>query len=68
MLLTALRACHEANRKPNRVIHDTWATRPGNAMVTLRSKQGSHEVTGHGAHPSRGTPGSLARWLMRRKR
>jgi hypothetical protein len=44
-LLAALRACHEANRKRNRVIHDTWATRPGNVMVTLRSKQGSHEVT-----------------------
>lgn len=27
-VLTALRACHEANRKRNRVIHDTWATRP----------------------------------------
>jgi hypothetical protein len=45
VLLTALRACHEANRKRNRVIHDTWATRRGNVMVTLRSKQGSHEVT-----------------------
>jgi hypothetical protein len=45
VLLAALRACHEANRKRNRVIHDTWATRPGNVMVTLRSKQGSHEVT-----------------------
>ena len=45
VVLTALRACHEANRKRNRVIHDTWATRPGTVMVTLRSKQGSHEVT-----------------------
>src|SRR5258705_3484037 len=44
-VLTALWACHEANRKRNRVIHDTWATRPGNVMVTLRSERGSHEVT-----------------------
>ncbi len=40
-VLAALRACHEANR----VIHDTWATRPGNVMVTLQGAQGSHEVT-----------------------
>ena len=44
-VLAALRACHEANRKRNRVIHDTWATRPGNVMVTVRSQRGSHEVT-----------------------
>jgi hypothetical protein len=44
-VLAALRACHEANRKRNRVIHDTWATRPGNVTVTLRSEQGAHEVT-----------------------
>jgi hypothetical protein len=44
-LLAALRACHEANRERNRVIHDTWATRPGNMMVTLRGGRGSHEVT-----------------------
>jgi hypothetical protein len=34
-VLVALRACHEANRERNRVIHDTWATRPGSVMVTL---------------------------------
>ena len=45
-VLAALRACHEANRKRSRVIHDTWATRPGNVMVTLRSERGSHEVAG----------------------
>ena len=44
-VLAALRACHEANRKRNRVIHDTCATRPGNVMVTVRSERGSHEVT-----------------------
>jgi hypothetical protein len=41
----ALRACHEANRDRNRVIHDTWATRPGNVMVTLRGSRTSHDVT-----------------------
>jgi hypothetical protein len=44
-LLTALRACHEANKERNRVIHDTWATRPGSVMVTLQGGQSSHEVT-----------------------
>jgi hypothetical protein len=43
-LLAALRACQEANRERNRVIHDTWATRPGNVMVTLHGDRGSHEV------------------------
>jgi hypothetical protein len=42
---TALKACHEANRDRNRVIHDTWATRPGSATVTLRSSRTSHDVT-----------------------
>jgi hypothetical protein len=45
VLLAALRACHEANRERNRVIHDTWATRPGNVMVTLQGGRGSHDVT-----------------------
>ena len=44
-VLASLRACHEANRERNRVIHDTWATRPGSVMVTLRGGRGSHEVT-----------------------
>ena len=34
-LAAALRACHEANGERNRVIHGTWATRPGKVMVTL---------------------------------
>jgi hypothetical protein len=42
---TALRACHEANSERNRVIHDTWATRPGNVIVTLQGSRASHEVT-----------------------
>ena len=44
-VLAALRACHDANRARNRVIHDAWATRPGNMVVTLRGDQRSHEVT-----------------------
>ena len=43
-VLAALRVCHEANRERNRVIHDTWATRPGNVIVTLQGGQISHEV------------------------
>ena len=27
------------------MIHDTWATRPGSVMVTLRGGRGSHDVT-----------------------
>lgn len=44
-VLTALRACHEANRARNRVIHDAWATRPGTVTVTLHGGRTSHEVT-----------------------
>jgi hypothetical protein len=44
-VLAALQACHRANRGRNRVIHDTWATRPGNTMVTLRGGGTSHEVS-----------------------
>ncbi len=44
-VFAALRACHEANRERNRVIHDTWATRPGSALVTLPGERGSHQVT-----------------------
>jgi enamine deaminase RidA (YjgF/YER057c/UK114 family) len=44
-LLTALRACRQANKERNRVIHDTWATRPGSVMVTLRDERRAHDVT-----------------------
>jgi hypothetical protein len=40
----ALKACHEANSKRNRVIHDAWATRPGDVMVTLPGGRDSHDV------------------------
>ncbi|HEY1916746.1 MAG TPA: hypothetical protein VGH27_14325 [Streptosporangiaceae bacterium] len=43
-VLTALQSCHEANRERNRVIHDTWATRPGTTMVTLHGGRNSHDV------------------------
>jgi hypothetical protein len=43
-VLAALRGCHEANRERNRVIHDTWATRPGNTMITLHGGRKSHDV------------------------
>src|SRR5215470_3450227 len=43
-VLVALRVCHEANRQRNRVIHDTWATRPGNVLITLQGGRTSHEV------------------------
>jgi len=44
-VLSALDACRDANRERNRVIHDTWATRPGNEMVTLQGGKTSHQVT-----------------------
>jgi hypothetical protein len=44
-VLAALRACHEASRERNRVIHDTWATRPGSVTVTLPGDGTTHEVT-----------------------
>jgi hypothetical protein len=43
-VLAALRACRQANKERNRVIHDTWATRPGSAMVTLHDDRRSHDV------------------------
>jgi hypothetical protein len=43
-LLAALRACRQANKERNRVIHDTWATRPGTLMVTLHEERRSHDV------------------------
>jgi hypothetical protein len=44
-VLAALRACRQANTERNRVIHDTWATRPGSVMVTLHDERRSHDVT-----------------------
>lgn len=44
-LLEALKVCREANSDRNAVIHDGWATRPGNVMVTLQGSRNSHDVT-----------------------
>jgi hypothetical protein len=44
-LLEALTACHKANKDRNRLIHDSWAVRPGNVLVTVRSSRNSHDVT-----------------------
>ena len=44
-LLEALKACHKANRDRNRLIHDSWAVRPGNLLVTVGSSRNSHDVT-----------------------
>ena len=44
-LLAALKACHQANSHRNRVIHDAWATRPGDVMVTLHGSADSRDVT-----------------------
>jgi hypothetical protein len=43
-LRAALKACHDANRERNRVIHDSWAARPGAVMVTLQGGRAAHEV------------------------
>jgi len=50
----------EANKERSRVIHDTWATRPGGTMVTLQGGQRSHDVTVTAWDAGRGTPASAA--------
>src|SRR5258708_21828575 len=44
-LIKSLRHCESVNHERNRVIHDDWAPRPGDVMVTLQSQRSSHEVT-----------------------
>jgi hypothetical protein len=44
-LLEALDACDAANRKRNRVIHDAWAYRADDVMITLQSQRDSRDVT-----------------------
>jgi hypothetical protein len=44
-ILTALNDCHDANKKRNRVIHDTWATRPGGVIVTRQDERTAHDVS-----------------------
>lgn len=43
-LLKSLRACASANRERNRIIHESWAIRPGSVTVTLHSRRNSHDV------------------------
>src|SRR5258708_34039251 len=43
-LLMPLRACASANRERNRIIHEAWAVRPGNVIVTLQSRPNPHDV------------------------
>ena len=45
-ILHALRACREANRDRNRLVHDAWGTGPGGVPVTVRSARRSYEITG----------------------
>ena len=45
LLAGALASCMAVNAKRNRVIHDAWAYRPGDVMVTLQSQRSSQDVT-----------------------
>lgn len=44
-LIKSLHQCESVNHARNRVIHDDWASRPGNVKVTLESGRSLHEVT-----------------------
>jgi hypothetical protein len=43
-LAAALSACQTANHERNRAIHDAWAYRPGQRIVTLQSERESQDV------------------------
>jgi hypothetical protein len=43
-LRTALKACAAGNARRNRVIHDAWAHRPGEIVVTLRTTGTTQDV------------------------
>jgi hypothetical protein len=43
-LTEALNACDAVNQQRNRVIHDSWAYRPGDALVTLQGQRSSADV------------------------
>jgi hypothetical protein len=45
-ILAALRACRQANRDRNRLVHDAWGTGPGGVPVTVRSARRSYGITG----------------------
>jgi hypothetical protein len=41
-----LRACREANRDRNRLVHDAWGTGPDGAPATFRGGQQSYQISG----------------------
>ena len=43
-LAAALKDCMAANTKRNRVIHDAWALRPGDVVVTLKTVKTTQDV------------------------
>jgi len=44
-LLAALKACHQANSRRNRVIHTEGATRPGDVTVSLHGSGNSRNIS-----------------------
>ena len=42
----ALRACRDANRDRNRLVHDAWGTGPDGAPASLSGEQCSYRITG----------------------
>jgi hypothetical protein len=42
----ALRACREANRDRNRLVHEAWGTGPGGTPVAMASIRHSYQITG----------------------
>jgi hypothetical protein len=42
----ALRACREANRARNRLVHDAWGTSPDGAPATIRTARASYPIAG----------------------
>jgi hypothetical protein len=42
----ALRACREANRDRNRLVHEAWGTGPGGTPAAMVSVRHSYQITG----------------------
>jgi hypothetical protein len=61
-LTAALNACDVANKRRNRVIHDTWAYLPDQVMMTLRGERDFEDVAGPASPPAGLTdlPGQIA--------
>lgn len=43
---SALRACREANRDRNRLVHEAWGTEPGGTPAAMASIRHSYQITG----------------------